>query len=245
MNALGASPPGVVPFGIATAIPVVVATVISCAHPSTEPHEMSLQGHEEAARQASQESERLRENPCPPTTGEAVQTNAVCWTPSLASEAQRARAAEQQQRLAEAHGKAAAELREEADSACAGVAEADRVTIPFFHVQDLDGARPLRAPHDSKRPGQPKIGVTIFVRPVLGLTEQRLQRLVNCHLAQNALVGHVSAVEPDCPLVPAGVSAAVRSASDRFAVDIKGSSPEVVKEIETRTRLLVGNRWID
>ena len=103
----------------------------------------------------------------------------------------------------------------------------------------------MRAPHDSKRPGQPKIGVTIFVRPVLGLTEQRLQRLVNCHLAQNALVGHVSAVEPDCPLVPAGVSAAVRSASDRFAVDIKGSSPEVVKEIETRTRLLVGNRWID
>ena len=90
MNALGASPPGVVPFGIATAIPVVVATVISCAHPSTEPHEMSLQGHEEAARQASQESERLRENRCPPTTGEAIQTNAVCWTPSLASEAQRA-----------------------------------------------------------------------------------------------------------------------------------------------------------
>jgi hypothetical protein len=61
----------------------------------------------------------------------------------------------------------------------------------------------------------------------------------------DALLGHVSAVEPDCPLVPAGVSATVRSAPDRFAVDIKGSSPEVVKEIEARTRRLLGNRWID
>jgi len=80
---------------------------------------------------------------------------------------------------------------------------------------------------------------------VPGLTEQWLQRLVNCHLAQNALLGHVSVAEPDCPLVPAGVTATVRSERDRFAVDIRGNSSEVAREIEARTRRLAGKDWTD
>ena len=177
MNALGASAPGLIPFGIATAVPLVLATAISCAHPGTEPHEMSVQGHEEAARQAAQESERLRSYPCQPGKDEGV--NVVCWTPSEADEASASRsAAEVQRQLAEAHRNAAAALRAEADAACAGVRVADRTMSPFFHVADLDGAHPLRTTASSKSSLPSTLGVTIFVRPVPGLTEQWLQRLV-------------------------------------------------------------------
>lgn len=217
----------------------VASAAVACSHPGTLPQDMSAEGHEQAAREASAVAQ---ENPCPPNRGETAQSNAVCWTPSQSGDA-RARAAEHQQRLADAHRLAAAELRSEADAACAGVPETDRNMSPFSHLADIDGARPLYGPHDSKKSVRSPIGVTIFLRPVPGLTQERLQRLVNCHLAQNAVLGHVSPSEPDCPLVPAGVVASVRSATDRFAVDVKGNSPSVVTEIRARTQRLVGDRW--
>ena len=215
------------------------SAAVACSHPGTLPHDMSAEGHEQAAREASAVTQ---ETPCPPNTGETAQTIAVCWTPTVEGNA-RERAVEHERRLADAHQHAAAELLAQADAACAGVAESERNVSPFSHPGDIDGAKPLYGPHDSRKSFRVPIGVTIFVWPIPGLTQERLQRIVNCHLAENAVLGHVSPSEPDCPLVPAGVVATVRSSTDRFAVDVKGDSPSVVSEIRARTQRLVGNRW--
>lgn len=99
------------------------------------------QGHEEAAREAAARAQQ--ENPTSSNRVETAQSMAVCSTPSLDGDAQQARAAEQERRLAEAHRLAAAKLRAGADADCAGVAESDRNTSPFSRRSDINGTRPL------------------------------------------------------------------------------------------------------
>lgn len=231
-------------LGLGAVASVLILGAVACAHPGTSPEDMGAQEHERAAQEAISQAQHLGERPCPPTTSATAQTSAICWTPAATSDAQKALALDRAQQLAAAHRRAAAELRTAADAACEGVGDVDRNASPFSHLEDLDGARPLLGPQAPKTGTTPVLGVTVFIKPLPGLTPERLQRVVNCHLAQNALLGHPVEADPDCPLVPAGVSASVRSAGDRFAVEIKGSSPEVVQEITARTRRVVGSRWL-
>lgn len=50
-----------------------------------------------------------------------------------------------------------------------------------------------------------------YFRPVPGLTKELFQRIVNCHLARNAVLGHDAPELAYCPLAPKGVTAEVRS----------------------------------
>jgi hypothetical protein len=71
------------------------------------------------------------------------------------------------------------------------------------------------------------------------MTAEWLQRLVECHLARNAALGHVVPEMPNCPLVPRGVAAKVRSVGNGFAVEIEAGDPDTLREIQARSQRLV------
>lgn len=73
------------------------------------------------------------------------------------------------------------------------------------------------------------------------MTAEWLQRLVDCHLARNASLGHSVPELPDCPLVPKGVEAQVLSTGSGFAVNVRADDPATSEEIFARARRLVGS----
>jgi len=66
-----------------------------------------------------------------------------------------------------------------------------------------------------------------------------LQRVINCHLARAASVGHSMPEMPYCPLVPKGVTAKVVSAGDGFNVEIRSDDPAAAEEVVKRGQALV------
>jgi hypothetical protein len=66
------------------------------------------------------------------------------------------------------------------------------------------------------------------------MTAPWLQRLIDCHLARNAALGHEVPEMPYCPLVPKGVTATVRPTPTGFAVEIRSSDRDTAKEIVRR-----------
>lgn len=110
---------------------------------------------------------------------------------------------------------------------------------PFEHTEDITSARPLVEGSDASTPPGPRpIGAVVTFRSVPGLTAESLQRVVNCHLARNAALGHVVPEMPNCPLVPNGVEARVSSASDGLAVSVTSNAPETAREILARVERL-------
>jgi hypothetical protein len=71
------------------------------------------------------------------------------------------------------------------------------------------------------------------------MTAQWLQRLVNCHLARNAALGHDVPEMPNCPLVPHGVTATVSATDTGFAVALRADTEEAANEIMRRVQGLV------
>jgi hypothetical protein len=72
------------------------------------------------------------------------------------------------------------------------------------------------------------------------MTAQWLQRVVDCHLARNAALGHDVPEMPNCPLVPKGVSATVTPTSDGFAIAVRAEDSNTINEISRRANALVG-----
>jgi hypothetical protein len=70
------------------------------------------------------------------------------------------------------------------------------------------------------------------------MTTEWLQRVVDCHLARNASLGHVVLDMPDCPLVPKGVQARVKSTESLLAVEIRSDDNEISREILLRAMRL-------
>jgi hypothetical protein len=72
------------------------------------------------------------------------------------------------------------------------------------------------------------------------MTAEWLQRVVNCHLARNAAVGHEAAAAemPYCPLTLRGAQASARSVGDGFAVAIRADDNETSKKILERAESL-------
>ena len=67
---------------------------------------------------------------------------------------------------------------------------------------------------------------------------EKLQHIVDCHVARSAALGHVVPEMLYCPLVPNGVTAKVTVASDGFAVAIRADDPASADEILRRARAL-------
>jgi hypothetical protein len=193
------------------------AVVSGCAAAGTQPHEMSAAEHEARA-----------EHPCG--------TDTPCWTTANRPTPMDSQRAVIDRQSAAEHRAAAKALRDAEAQACAGLSPDDRDISPFDRRQDIERVEPLRVrdpkgiPHD--------VGVTVAFRAVPGLTSEWLQRIVDCHTARNAVLGHQVPWMPDCPLVPNYITATVRSTGNGFAVDIRSDDPATRQELRKRADAL-------
>lgn len=118
---------------------------------------------------------------------------------------------------------------------------------PFEHTEDIANVAPLMMSEpDARATGRPAnerlLGATVTFRAVPGMTAEWLRRVVDCHLARNASLGHVVPEMPNCPLVPKGVEAEVSSIKDGFAVAIRGQNAATAREILARAQRLLPAR---
>ena len=216
--------------------------------PGAEPHDMSTAGHEasasgheaEATRheamyspEAREARERCRRDPV------AVDTSSPCWTSVRNPTEEHRREAEQHRQMAADHRAGSQVLRDAEARACVGISEMDRDMSPFERGADIASVAPLVVRTVTAREVVNRtVGVTVTFRPVPGLTAEWLQRVVNCHLARNAALGHSMPEMPRCPLVPNGVSATVSSTGDGFAVAIQADDPAALEDLQRRAQAL-------
>lgn len=209
---------------------LLIALLIACGH-EPQPHDTSVAGHQQAAREHEEAGKSAHNFVC---TG-GVRPLGPCWTVTSPS------AIASHREAAEKHRAAAAALVAAEQQACAGIAEDDRAMSPFEHSADLESVEPLVERTYSSKAGTAgrQVGALVTFRAVPGLTAEWLQREIDCHLARNAALGHVVPEMPDCPLVPKGVSARVRSAGAGFAVEVRSDDPDTAREVLARAQRLV------
>jgi hypothetical protein len=133
------------------------------------------------------------------------------------------------------HRAAAQALVQAEATACGGIPELDKDMSPFAHREDVESiAQLFQQKEASRKVVKTLAGARIVFRPVLGLTQERLQRIVNCHLARNAVLGHEVAEMDYCPLVARDVSATVIAHSGRIAVDVEADNTASAQEVWAR-----------
>jgi hypothetical protein len=81
-------------------------------------------------------------------------------------------------------------------------------------------------------------GVRVMFQPVPGLTAEKLQRQVECHLARAAVLGHDLPEMPDCPLVPKGAEARVSTTAQGLAVVVRADDLTAAADIASRAERL-------
>lgn len=219
----------------------------ACATSSdTRPHAMSASAHEDAAAEHARAAATHDAAAVPPAVEERGGCTArrlgvqICWTSTRVHQDEHAVMAEEHRRIAAEHRAASAVLRQAEATACRDVSPEDRDMSPFAQTEDLDAVGPLYETSTvAKSPSQLLVGASILFRPVPGLTRDRLQRIVDCHLARNAALGHQDVGMPDCPLVPAGVRATVVPDGDALLVNIRADDPTTAAEVLARAERLL------
>jgi hypothetical protein len=134
---------------------------------------------------------------------------------------------------------ASAALASAEASACAGIADDDRDVSPFYHREDIESVSPLSEEFKSgKTVTKKEVGSTIVFRAVPGMTVEWLQRVVDCHVARAASVGHDMPEMAYCPLELKGVKAKVTSTGNGFAINVSSEDATTVAEIQKRAQAL-------
>lgn len=233
---------------INTVASTLSAVVLGCGSPAgTQPHAMSASEHEAAAQQEEQQGEahgeqfdpaaKASEQSCSP----ARARGSVCWSTETNPTAGHAKDAGHHRELAAKHRAASEALRSAEASACSGIPEEDRDASPFMHGADIRSVSPLQEEVKTGKTVSNRVaGAEVVFKAVPGMTAEWLQRVVDCHLARNAAIGHEAAAAemPYCPLTLRGAQARVRSVGDGFAVAIRGDDAETSKEILKRAESL-------
>jgi hypothetical protein len=215
----------------------VLFLVAACGAPATpgaRPHDMSVEGHETAARREDRDASEHLSNYDANARREhldctfTVPRSAICWSVAENPTEWQLRAAADHRRRAAQHRAASAALREAEERACVGIDEADRDISPFDRVEDIARVDAL-----AKRDGT-VVGalVTFHARP--GMTVESLQQVVDCHVARSAVLG--GAGMPDCPLAPSGLTVRVSTSPRGFVVALRAASPSVGREVLARAR---------
>jgi len=194
-------------------------------------------GEAEAHSAKYDPSAKERSESCPDLLG-----SPACWSSTANPTKENLEQAEEARRRAADHRAASQSLRSAEASACAGLSERDRDASPFAHRADIASVTPLDQPDrglpsaGGYQSGPVGGGATVTFRALPGMTAPWLQRVMDCHLARNAALGHQVPEMPYCPLVPKGVTATVTPISTGFAVEIRSSDPDTAKEILRRAK---------
>lgn len=220
---------------------IVLVLFTGCAaSQGTQPHDMSQAGHEQAAK--TEEAEAAEhgathedgKSKCTPS-----RAGVVCWS----SDGEHASKAEQHRELAAKHRAASEALVRAEETQCAGIPEEDRDMSPFAHSADIISVTELK--QDSQVGGEyygpttdEVVGATVSFRAVPGMTEEWLQRVMDCHSARNASMGFQMPGMEYCPLMVPGTKAVVRSGHGAFNVDLVAEDGERAKEVLARAKAL-------
>jgi hypothetical protein len=220
----------------------ISALMLACAaDPGTQPHDMSQAQHEAMATQEDKAAEGHADQHDPTAATETKQCagKGGCWTSVSNPTAQHSEDAKKHHELAQKHRAASAALASAETSACSGISEEDRDISPFYHREDIESVSPLTEEVKSGKGATKKdVGSTIVFRAVPGLTAEWLQRVVDCHIARAAAVGHQMPEMSYCPLELKGVKAKVTSTGSGFAVNVSSDDPVTVAEITKRAQAL-------
>lgn len=225
------------------ALGLIASSIVACATPGTKPQDMSAVGHEEAARQEEgavaehagqfDPTARAELSNCSPS----AQNRAVCWTSTVNPTSSHRKQAEQHRDAAAAHRAASQQLLAAETAACGGIAEEDRVQSPFAHREDIQRVT-LDDRQAERLTAKEPVGATVYFRALPGLTQEWLQRIMDCHIARNAAMGFHVPEMPYCPLVVKGVTARVSSVGNGFAVELRAQTPETIAELRRRAQEL-------
>ena len=213
---------------------VVAFAIAGCAS-GRVPHQASAAEHDAAAKDnaaLAAAHERAAEDA--PPCADIPDIYEICWTRSDTEQAHRD-LAERHRRLAAAHSAEADALREAEARACVGVAEEDRDISPFLRSDDILRVEMLDAGAAEDESTIPVVRVTFGKVP--GLDNENLERLIGCHLARNAALGHDVPEMEYCPLVPHGAQARVAADGGDLTVTIAAGESSV-GEVRRRAQRL-------
>ena len=224
------------------------ALLLACGSAAgTRPHDMSAASHQAAAeeeeKQAAAHAQEHDPNAAstePSCTREGTERRA-CWSDSVNPTAEHQKLADEHRELAAKHRAAASALVSAEAAACRGIGDMDRDMSPFAHKADIRSVSELvEETYDAGYGAteQRTVGASLVFNAVPGMTAEWLQRVVDCHLARNAALGHDVPEMPYCPLVPKGATAKVSSVGDGFVVDVRGDSDAAIQEIQRRAQIL-------
>lgn len=239
------------PVSFRRLFPLSIVAALGCSHttPGASPHDMSAAKHEQHAaaedRSANRHADRYDATATDETehcagrapNGEA--SDPVCWTIDTNPTNRELRDARRHHKAAAAHRAASAALREAEAKACVGLSELNRDMSPFVHLGDITSVAQLtRTEQVGKKSREKLVGATVTFRAVEGLTAEGLQRVIDCHLARGAAMGHQMPEMPYCPLVPKGVHALVRATGAGFEVDLTADDAASAAEVLRRAEAL-------
>jgi hypothetical protein len=127
------------------ALTTAALTLACAADPGTRPQDMSAAAHEATAAHEDQSAQNHQSQHDPDARTESTRCagKGGCWTSSRNPTAQHAEDAKQHRELSQKHRAAAAALIEAEARACAGIAEEDRDTSPFYHREDVESVSKL------------------------------------------------------------------------------------------------------
>jgi hypothetical protein len=137
------------------------------------------------------------------------------------------------------HLAAAKGLRDAEQVACAEVPESDRNKGPFARRDRILYVEEVRDRVTPKGPSQ-TFGVAVYLRATPGITEQWLDRVVECHRAHFAVVG-VGATESPDPLLARDARVTVASTRDGFCIQITSREVDVGRTVLQQGRTLSAN----
>lgn len=226
----------------------LVMTACASTTPGAQPHDMSAAAHDSMAANeaATADTHAAKYDPnatakvdrCDPRGG---MSEGACWTSTSNPTSEHIEEAKRHRKMAADHRAASQALRDAEAHSCAGISDADRDMSPFDHREDIASVEPLTEGTTSgKAQLTTTTGAIVTFRAVRGMTAQWLQRVIDCHLARNASLGHDVPEMPSCPLVPKGASAKVSATQSGFAVAIRGDDGAAAQEILKRAQSLVG-----
>lgn len=221
---------------------VIVVLLAGCAStPGAKPHDMSTAQHEAAA--TAHQSEADPHAAAYDPNAQQAQTRCAgrggCWTSVVNPTAEHKADAEKHRKMAADHRAAAQALRDTESQACTGISDDDRDMSPFNHREDIATVEPYEVEQQTGKVRTKKFaGAVVTFRAVPGMTAEWLQRVVDCHLARNASLGHDMPEMSYCPLVPKGVAARVTSTGNGFAVTIQSDDSATAQEVWKRAQAL-------
>ncbi len=226
------------------AILLSASTACTSATPGARAHDMSAAQHaasaDDEARTAQLHAARFdakaseEANRCSPNG----QSDA-CWSSTSNPTREHLDDSRKHQAMAADHRAASQALRDAEARSCVGLPDTDRDTSPFDHREDIASVAPLTVGTTAgKSQSARNEGAIVTIRAVPGMTAQWLQRVIDCHLARNAALGHDVPEMAYCPLVPRGVMARVSGTEAGFAVAIRADDSQTAQEVLKRARAL-------